>query len=141
MTPSMWFGVLILALIAEVATVGLVTIWFVLGALGAMLVSMAGASLWVQITVFLVLSILSVLLLRPIAEKYLKPKYVPTNADRVVGKTAVVTEEINNLASTGAVSVTGQTWTARSEQDIVIPVKTQVKVLRIEGVKVIVALD
>lgn len=139
MGPSVfWLAALILFAIGEAVTVGLTSIWFAIGALGALIVSGFTASVWLQVVVFLVLSGLSLILVRPLAQRFLKPGYSATNADRVIGRTAVVTEEINNLQGTGLVSISGQVWTARSQQDIVIPAGAEVCVLRIEGVKVFV---
>lgn len=139
MGPSVfWLAALILFAIGEGITVGLTSIWFAIGALGALIVSGLGGTLWLQIVVFLALSGLALLLVRPLAQKFLKPGYSATNADRVIGKSAVVTEEINNLKGSGLVSISGQVWTARSEQNVVIPAGEEVKILRIEGVKVFV---
>ena len=101
--------------------------------------SLLGGGIGAQISVFLVLSGLSLALVRPLAKKFLVPSYSATNADRVIGKTAVVTMEIDNLKGQGQVSIAGQSWTARSEDGCVIPAGKTVKVLRIEGVKVFVA--
>ena len=87
---------------------------------------------------FLVVSILSMLAIRPIARKYLNSKIEPTNADRIIGAEVKVTEAIDNLMAQGAVNISGMTWSARSESEEPIPVGTLVRVLRIEGVKVYV---
>lgn len=135
--PSVfWLAALIVFAVGEALTVGLTSIWFAVGALGALAVS--GAPIAVQIVVFLALSGLSLALVRPLAKKLLAPQYIRTNADRVIGKTAVVTEAIDNLKGTGLVSVAGQAWTARSEHDLVLPPGREVRVVRIEGVKVFV---
>ena len=85
------------------------------------------------------LSAISMALLRPIAQKLLKPNYSATNADRVIGTTGLVTEEIDNIAGKGLVNLSGQVWSARSSQtDGVIPAGQEVRVLKIQGVKVIV---
>ncbi len=84
------------------------------------------------------LSGLCLVLLRPIAKKMLNSKTVATNADRILGTIAIVTEEIDNLKGQGLANVSGQVWTARSQSGEVIPAGTQVKILRIEGVKIIV---
>ena len=133
-----WLVLLVLLVLGEIATVSLTSIWFAVGALGGLIVAFFHGSTFLQITVFLVLSGLSLLLVRPLCKNFLKTSISPTNADRVIGKTAVVTEAIDNMAAQGQVSVAGQVWTARSEHGIVIPVNTQVKILRIEGVKVFV---
>ena len=123
----------------EAVTVGLTCVWFAIGALGGLVTTLLGGGIGAQISVFLVLSGLSLALVRPLAKKFLVPSYSATNADRVIGKTAVVTMEIDNLKGQGQVSIAGQSWTARSEDGCVIPVGKTVKVLRIEGVKVFVA--
>mgnify|MGYP002798993185 FL=1 len=76
--------------------------------------------------------------LRPLAKKYLNTRVEPTNADRVIGQEARVTQDIDNIQGTGAVTIGGVTWTARSEHDTPIPAGAMVRVLRIEGVKVMV---
>lgn len=134
-----WLVALIVLAIAEAVTVGLVCIWFAGGALVALIAAGVGAPLWLQIGLFLVVSALLLALLRPMLKKVAKPKPTATNADRHLGKTALVTEEINNLKETGAVKLDGVTWTARTEEGRVIPVGTRIIVLRIEGVKMIVA--
>lgn len=139
MTPSaFWLIALIVLVVGEAVTVGLTFIWFAVGALGALLVTALGGQLWLQIVAFLVLSALSLILVRPLATRFMKPGISPTNADRVIGMTAVVTETIDNLAGAGLVNISGQIWSARSQHNVVIPVGAEVKVLRIEGVKVFV---
>lgn len=139
MLPSaVWLIVLIVLVIGEAITVGLTFIWFAVGALGGLLTAILGGSIWLQLTVFLVLSGLTLALVRPVAARLLKTGFSPTNADRVIGKIAVVTEGIDNIAGKGQVNICGQVWTARSEHQVVIPAGAEVKVLRIEGVKVFV---
>lgn len=140
MVPStIWMIVLVVLVVGEAVTVGLTFIWFAVGALAGLMVAIAGGEVWLQVVVFLVLSGLTLVLVRPLAAKLLKPGYSPTNADRVIGKTALVTEEIDNVEGKGAVKISGQEWTARSEQNQTIAVGTEVRILRIEGVKVFVA--
>ena len=134
-----WLVALIVLAIAEAATVGLVCIWFAGGALAALIAAGVGAPVWLQITLFLVVSGVLLALLRPMMRKVVMPKRTATNADRHLGKVALVTEEINNLQETGTVKLDGVIWTARSEHDEVIPVGATITVLRIEGVKVVVA--
>lgn len=138
LTSVIWFLLMVGLGIFEAATVGLTSIWFALGALCAMIVSTFTDNLLVQVIVFLVVSCVSLLLLRPAVKKVMPVKRTATNADRVIGTEAVVTEEINNLKATGAVKVSGVEWTARTEGDIAVPIGAKVRVLRIEGVKVIV---
>lgn len=133
-----WLAAFIVFAIGEAVTVGLVSVWFAVGALAALFATALGAGLWLQIAVFLGVSALALALFKPLSSKFLKPKISATNADRVIGAAAVVTETIDNTQAQGQVRVNGQVWSARSGQDIVIPAGTDVRVLRIEGVKVIV---
>lgn len=133
-----WFGGILLFLLMEAATVGLVSIWFALGSLGALVAAALGAGIPLQVVVFLILTAASLAALRPLTRKYLKPRITATNVDAVVGKEALVTEEIHNLQATGAVKLSGVVWTARATNDQIIPVDTVVKVDRVEGVKVYV---
>ncbi len=134
-----WLALLILFSVGEAVTVGLTSVWFAVGALGALLCALFGGTLWLQLGVFLALSGLSLALARPLAKKFLSPGYSATNADRVIGQEALVTQTIDNLHGQGQVNIAGQTWTARSQDDTVIPAGTLVRVLRIEGVKVFVS--
>ena len=139
MLPStIWLIVLIVLVVGEAITVGLTFIWFAVGALGGLITAVLGGPIWVQILVFLVLSGLSLALIRPFASQFLKTSRTPTNADRVIGKTAVVTEAIDNVEGKGQVNVSGQIWSARSAHDVVIASGTEVRGLRIEGVKLFV---
>lgn len=139
MVPSaVWLIALIILVVGEAVTVGLTFIWFAVGALGALIVTVLGGGIWLQVLVFLVLSALSLALVRPLASRFLKTSRTPTNADRVIGKTATVIQTIDNTTGTGQVNISGQIWSARSEHDLVIPQGTEVRVLRIEGVKVYV---
>ena len=120
------------------SVIGLVSVWFAAGALAALLSTFFTANIWWQITIFLAVSLLSMAVIRPLARKYVLPQVVPTNADRVIGRDAVVTEAIDNLTGSGAVVVSGVAWTARSEDGHPIPEGTAVVVKRIEGVKLFV---
>ena len=139
MIPSaIWLVLLVILVAGEAITVGLTFIWFAVGALGGLLVSVLGGPIWLQVVIFLILSAVTLVLVRPAAAKLLTPGISPTNADRILGQVALVTEEIDNLAQTGQVKLSGQVWTARSEDEEVIPAQTKVRILRIEGVKVFV---
>ena len=133
-----WVGLLVIFMVGEGLTVGLTAVWFAAGSLAALVCALLGGPLWLQIALFIVVSALCLLAIRPIAHKYLNSKVEPTNADRILGTEAVVTEDICNLQATGAVRVGGIVWSARSENDALIPAGTLVRVLRIEGVKVYV---
>lgn len=133
-----WLVAFIVFAVGEGLTVGLVSIWFAIGALGGMAAAALDGDLWVQIAVFLALSALSLLLFKPLSKKMFPNKMARTNADRVLGESALVTETVDNTLAKGQVRVDGQIWSARSAHDVVIPQGTEVRVLRIEGVKVIV---
>lgn len=134
-----WLIAMVLFGVLEAVTVGLTSIWFALGALGALAAAAASAPVIVQIVVFLGVSFLTLLLVRPLAQRFVNDRKVATNADRVIGREAVVTEDIDNIQGKGRVSISGADWTARAEDDRPIPAGSKVQVLRIEGVKVIVA--
>ena len=138
-TTTLWLVIMVLFLVVEAATVGLVCIWFAVGALIALLAAMCGAQLWLQIVLFLVVSAATLYFTRPLVKRYVNSKVEPTNADMVIGKECRVTETVDNIAGTGAVYVDGKTWTARSENDEVIPEGTLVTAKSIDGVKLIVA--
>ena len=133
-----WLALLIIFAVAEAATVGLTSVWFAVGSLGALVCALAGGNIWLQLGIFIVLSLVCLVALRPLAKKYLNTRVEPTNADRVIGQEARVTQDIDNIQGTGAVTIGGVTWTARSEHDTPIPAGAMVRVLRIEGVKVMV---
>ena len=136
---AIWLAGLVLFGIVEAATAGLTVIWFALGSLAALAATALGAQLWLQVTVFLVVSLVSLAVTRPLAQRYINQNKVATNADRCLGQTARVTETIDNMAARGAVYLDGKTWSARSEGEGTIPAGTLVTVLRMEGVKLIVS--
>ena len=133
-----WVAVMALAALVEAATPMLVSIWFSVGALAAMLAAYFGASITVQLLLFVFVSIAALVGLRPLAKRFIDPHIVPTNADRLLGGEAQVTETIDNERSAGAVYIDGKTWTARSEDGSIIPAGEQVEVVRMEGVKLFV---
>lgn len=136
---TLWVIALVVFLVIEAITVGLTSIWFAAGALAAWICALLGAPVWLQVAVFIVVTAVALYFTRPLVKKYINGKVVPTNADANIGKECRVTETIDNIAGTGAVYVDGKTWTARSENDEVIPEGELVTALRIEGVKLIVS--
>ena len=134
-----WLIAMVLFGVLEAVTVGLTSIWFAVGALAALIAASLGAFALVQVIVFLVVSFVTLLLVRPLAQRYINDRKEPTNADRVIGREAVVTQAIDNLKGEGQVNVSGAVWTARSQEEAPIPAGARVRVLRIEGVKVIVS--
>ena len=133
-----WLGLLILFAVGEAVSVGLTSIWFAVGALAALICALLGGQLWLQITLFIILSILCLLAVRPLAKKCLNNQVQPTNADRLIGQQARVTEAVDNIQGAGAVLVGGVTWSARSKDGQPIPAGQLVQILRIEGAKVYV---
>jgi membrane protein implicated in regulation of membrane protease activity len=126
-------------LYCEAATVQLVTIWFAFGSLGALILNLIGAPVWLQWVIFTSLSLISLAISRPIVKKILKKPVEPTNADRFIGMEGIVTEKIDNTQGKGQVKVKGTTWTARSKKGIEIDVGEPVIVDEIEGVKLMVS--
>ena len=133
-----WAAAIVVFLVVEGMTAGLITIWFAVGALAALLAALFGAPIWLQLVWFFVISIAALFFTRPLAKKYLNSKTQATNADMYIGKECVVLETIDNVAGTGAVKVAGKVWTARSADDTVIAAGSRAEALRIEGVKLIV---
>lgn len=138
-TIAFWAAALVVFLIVEAVTAGLVSIWFVFGSLVALICAALGAAVWLQIFWFVIVSVATLVLTRPLVKRYVDSRSVATNADRSIGRAAVVTERIDNLAATGAVKLDGVVWTARSTDDAVaIETGERVTVRAIEGVKLIV---
>ena len=130
----LWFLMMVAFLVAESSTVALVSIWFAVGALAALIASLLNAQLWVQVAVSGAL----VALLRPMVRKFITPKIVKTNVDSIIGSVGKVIQTIDNLVPAGQVKLGAMEWTARSVSGDVIPEGTLVRVERIEGVKVFV---
>lgn len=134
-----WLILAAIFIVIEIATLGLTTIWFAGGAFVAAIVGACGANLVIQIICFVVVSVLLLVITRPIAMKHLETKIQKTNLDAIIGQTAVVLSEINNIESIGKVKVNNMEWTARASEDaVIIPKGATAKVIRIEGVKLIV---
>ena len=134
-----WLGAAVVFGILEAMTAGLISVWFVAGAVAAMVAAMLEADVMVQAGVFIVVSALALALTRPLVRRWTQTRTVATNADRVLGQMAKVTETVDNDNSMGAVYVDGKTWSARSSDGSVIPAGTRVQVERMEGVKLFVS--
>lgn len=134
-----WTAVIIIAIALEAATAQLVSIWFAGGGLAGLIAHFLHAPFWLQVIAAAVATLILLLATRPLVWRFLRGKETRTNADRVVGRTAVVTEPIDNVLAKGRVSVLGSDWTARSLDGGAIPAGAQVRVERIEGVKLIVS--
>ena len=138
MSTIIWIAAIVIFGVVEAATVGLVSIWFVIGSVAGLITAVLGGMIWLQVVMFFIVSIAALIATRPLVRKLAKKGEVATNADRVLGGTARVTETIDNTVPTGEVYIDGKTWTARSESGVVIPPETLVQVLRLEGVKLYV---
>ena len=125
-----WLALFVILAVSELITMGLTSIWFAVGALAACLVSALGANLIVQAIVFVVVSILILLFIRPFAVNYINKDPEKTNVESMEGKVGEVTADINNVLATGTVKI--------DDNGEIIEAGEYVKVLRVEGVKVIV---
>ena len=135
----LWLVLLVVFLAAEAATVSMVSLWFAVSALVALLVALLGGPGWLQGTLFLAISAVLLALLRPIVRRYISPRITATNVDSVISSTGLVTAAIDNVSAAGQVKLGAMEWTARSTSGQPIPVGTLVKVDRIEGVKAFVS--
>ena len=136
----LWLILIVVSLITEAITAGLVTIWFAVGALAGMVIALLGLPLWLQILVFIAVSGLVLLATKPLVEKLVNNKTVKTNADRVLGAVGIVTESISNIDDVGQAKVCGQLWSARATDGVPIEKGTKVVINKIEGVKLFVEI-
>lgn len=133
-----WVAAIVAFIIIEAATVQLVTVWFAVGAVGGLITCLLKLPLYVQIITFVVISALALIITKPLVKRITKTQKQPTNADRLIGKQAVVTEPIDNVLGKGAAQINGLEWTARSSDGSNIEKDTVVTVEAIEGAKLIV---
>ena len=139
MPSYIWLIVMAVMIVVEIAVPGLVSIWFAVGSIPALISALFRGPVWLQVVLFLVTSVVALALTRPLAKKYVNSRVQPTNADMLIGRDCVVKETVDNLQGTGAVSVAGKVWTARAEnENEILPVSSVAQVLRIDGVKLIV---
>lgn len=135
-----WSVLFVVLCVVEVATMGLTTIWFAIGALLAVVLAALNVSLWIQVAVFLVVSLVLLFFTRPIALKYFNGRREKTNVESLVGEVVLVKEAINNLQGEGAVLVKGIEWSAKAEQDdLLLAAGQKVRIKEIRGVCAIVA--
>lgn len=140
MASVYWLVFFVIMIGIEIGTLALTTIWFAGGALVAFVLSLFGAGVELQLTVFVVVSFLLLFFTRPWASRYLNKNTVRTNVESLIGKTARVTQQINNELGTGSAVVGGQEWTARAQdpEEIYEP-DTIVVIQGVRGVKLIVS--
>ena len=141
MSTIVWIAAIVIFGVVEAATAGLTSIWFVLGSVAALIVAICNGPIWLQISLFFVVSIVTLAATRPLVTKLMKKDIKPTNADRVLGGLARVTERIDNDVPTGAVYIDGKTWSARSSSGESIEPDAMVRVVRMEGVKLYVEAE
>ena len=135
----MWMALVIIFLVVELVTVGLTTIWLAGGALVAFILAAVGADLWIQLVAFFVVSFVLIFFTRPYAVKYFNPRRTRTNSEELIGEIIKVTRRIDNRSAEGTALAKGLEWSARAvSDDMIIEKDTLVKVIRIEGVKLIV---
>lgn len=137
-TLYIWLAVIVLCVVIEALTLDLCAIWFAVGGVAALVAASLSLEVVTQLIIFVLFSAVLLVLMRPFCRRFLKTKKEPTNADRIIGETAYVTEQIDNIRETGAVKVLGAEWSARSRDDSIIPSGAKVKVMEIRGVKAVV---
>lgn len=133
-----WFIFVVIFLLIEVITVNLVTLWFAIGSIFSLVTAIYVSNFNIQIAVFLSVSVILLVLLRPIYTKYIKTKNIKTNAQSLIGEVGKVISEVIDKDTVGLVKIKSQIWSAISDTDETIYIKEKIKVLRIEGVKLIV---
>ncbi len=140
MTNTMvWLAAMIVLIIIEIVTVGLTTIWFAIGALFAIIVSMLDGGIILQMTVFLLVSLGMLIFTRSLAIRYINNTRTRTNYEGIIGKVVRITQEVDNIAGQGSAVVNGQEWTVRAAEDkSKIPMGSLAKVVDIKGVRLIV---
>lgn len=138
MYAIIWLAALVVLLIAEALTLGLTTIWFAGGALIALVAALLGANVWVQLGIFLTVSLVLLIFTRPLALRYMNKSTLKTNVDSLAGEQGIVSETIDNLEATGKVKLNDVFWMARSEDGSIINEGTVVEIVCVDGVKLIV---
>ena len=134
-----WLVLTIVLAVIELTTLGLITIWFAIGSIFALFVALLGGNTWVQLIIFVIVSALTMLTVRPLATKYINSKVKKTNIDAVIGRKLIAKTDIDNVKGTGKVDMDGSTWLAASSIDeVVINAGEEVRVVRVSGAKLIV---
>lgn len=134
-----WLILVVVFLLTEAATVTVTSLWFAAGALVALIISLFHGGVWLQLAAFLAVSVFLLWMLRPIVKKHFTPRLTPTNIDAIIGKSGITVASVNNLLAQGTVKIDGMQWSARSTNGEEIPADTQVRVDRVEGVKLFVS--
>ncbi len=124
--------------ICEIITVGFLVFWLGVGALVAMLVSFFTSNIIVQMSVFVISSGLLIFATRPLVNKISRKDVVPTNVYSLIGKKAIVIEDIDWVTGKGQIKFEGEIWSAKSKEQVNIPTGSEVEIVSIEGVKAFV---
>ena len=136
---ALWFLIFLILVIVEVLTINLSTVWFIIGSVFAFFSSFFTRNLNYQIIVFIVFTIISIILTKRFLTKVSNFKKINTNVDSIIGRTCLVTKDINNLLNQGEIVIDKNIWSALSKDDnVIIREGTKVKICDIKGVKVIV---
>ena len=135
-----WLIVSGICFVLEMATVGFLVFWFGIGALFALITSLITDNIIIQTTVFILISTLLLFLTKPFVKKLTNKDKIQTNAYSIIGKTGIVTREINSKKGIGQIKVESEIWSAKTEvdNDIIIPEGTEVEIIELDGVKAVV---
>lgn len=136
MMPYIWLGVIVLSIVLEALTMGLVAVWFLPGALVSLVLSLFHVGLLWQLAVFIVLAVVMLFL----GKKIFRPfgKKVKTNTEALIGQTAVIIEQVCNVEGRGTAKIEGKVWSARAERDdAILETGDHVEIVDIRGVKLI----
>ena len=133
-----WLIVFVIFAALELVSLGMTCIWFAIGALAACVTSLFTGNWIIQALIFIVVTAVVLILLRPIAVKHINNKAEKTNVESIEGKVGKVISDIDNINAKGMVKIDGVDWTARSQKNEVIKEGTLVEAVSVEGVKVIV---
>lgn len=137
---QIWLIIAGICLIIEIITTGFLVFWFSIGALIAMITSLFTNNIIIQTTIFIISSTILIFATKPFLKKFAKHNdSVKTNVYSIIGKTAIVTNDINSINGTGQIKVDGELWSAIGEKKLNIPKGTEVEIKEIKGVKVIVS--
>lgn len=137
-TTVIWAIGIIAFVVLEAVTYQMVSLWFAIGAVGGIIASALGAPFNVQMIIFIALSVVFLIALRPVSMKILKTRGAKTNVDGLIGKEVLITKDIDNINGVGEGKINGMTWSVRSLDNAKIPANTTAVVEKVEGVKLIV---
>lgn len=137
MDTILWAVIFVVLLLIEIITVGLVTIWFAIGSIAALISTFFGANYYIQIGLFLGISLASLILTRPLVTKYMSKNMEKTNVDEIIGKEAIITKDIIGNEY-GEAKLNGEKWLAKSNDGADLKEGDKVKITSVEGVKLVV---